>query len=46
MYDKAVDDYPCALEFVPNCYIIQKMCDKAVDTHLSTMKFVPKCYKA
>ena len=28
MYDKAVDNYPHALEFVPDCYMTQEMCDK------------------
>ena len=34
-----IDYYPHALEFVPECYKIQKMCDDAVDTY-STIKFV------
>ena len=31
MCNKAVDNYPHALEFVPECYKTQKMCDKAVN---------------
>ena len=42
MYNKAADNYPHALEFVPECCKIQKMCD---DAHLSSIKFVPECYK-
>ena len=36
MCSKAVNNYPHALEFVPECYKIHKMCDKAVDTHPPT----------
>ena len=43
MCNKAVDNYPHALEFVPECFMTQKMCNKAVDTHSSTIKFVPEC---
>ena len=39
------DNYPHALEFVPECYNTQKMCDKAVHTHSSTIQFVRECYK-
>ena len=39
MCNKAVDNYPHKLEFVPKCYKTQKMCDKAVDT-----KIVPECF--
>ena len=42
--NKAVDNYPHALEFVPGCYKAQRMCYKAFDTHLSTIKFVPECF--
>ena len=31
MCNKAVNNYPHALEFVPVCYKTQKMCDKAVN---------------
>ena len=44
MCDKAVDNYPHALEFVPECYETPKICDKAV-THPSINKYVPECYK-
>ena len=27
--NKAVDNYPHVLEFVPKCYKAQKMCDKS-----------------
>ena len=43
MCNKAVDNYPNALEFVLKCYKTQKMCDKAVNTYPSTIKFVPEC---
>ena len=33
MCDKTGDNYPHVLEFVPDCYMTQKMCDKAVHTH-------------
>ena len=42
---KAVDQYPHALEFVPQSYKTQNMCDKAVDTYPYKIKFVPECYK-
>ena len=45
MCDKAVDNYPHELKFVPDSYITQKMCDKAVDTYHSTIQFVLDCYK-
>ena len=45
MCNKAVDNYPHALEFVPDFYMIQEMSDKIVNTHSSTIKFVPECYK-
>ena len=45
MCNKAVDNYPHALEFVPDCYMTQEVCDKAVDTYPSTIKFVSECYK-
>ena len=46
MYSKAVDNYPYALDFVPECYKTQEMCDKAVTTYPSTIKFVPECFMA
>ena len=42
--NKAVDNYPPALEFVPECHKTQKMCDKAIDIYTSTIKFVPECF--
>ena len=44
MCNKAVDNYPRELEFVPERYKIQKMCDKAVNTYPSTIAFVPECF--
>ena len=43
MCNKAVDNYPHALEFVSECFKTQKMCDIAVDTHCPTIKFSPEC---
>ena len=45
MCNKAVENYPYALEYVSECYKTQKMCDKVVDTFISTKKFEPECYK-
>ena len=44
MFNKAVYNYPHALEFAPECYKTQKMCHKLVDTYLSTIEFVPECF--
>ena len=44
MFNKAINNYPHTLEFVPECYKTQKVCDKAVDTHPTAIKYVPKCY--
>ena len=44
MCNKAVDNYPHALEFVSECYKTQKMCDKAVNTYSSVIKFVLECF--
>ena len=38
MCNKAVDNYPDALAFVPQYYKTEKICDKAVDTYPSTVK--------
>ena len=46
MCNKAVDNYPHSLEFVPECYKTQKMCDKAVDKHPTTIKYVPDSYNS
>ena len=43
MYNKEVDNYPHALEFVPECYKTQKTSEKYVSTYPSTIKFVPEC---
>ena len=43
IYNKAIGNYPFALEFVPGCHL--DMCDKAGDTYPSTIKFVPECHK-
>ena len=40
MCDKAVDNYPDALEFVLECFKAQKMSDKAVNTYLSTTEYL------
>ena len=45
MFNKTVDNYPHALEFVPEFFKDQKMYDKAVDTHPSTIKFFLEYYK-
>ena len=42
--NKVVDNYPHALEFVPDCYKTQEMCNKAVNIYRSTTKFVLKYY--
>ena len=44
MCNKAVDDYPNALEFFPECYKTQRMCDKTSNTHTSAIKFVPESF--
>ena len=48
MCNQSVDNYPHTLEFVPECFVTQRMCDKAVDTYPSKIKFVPEeiCDKA
>ena len=45
MCNKAADDYPHVLEFVPERFMTPEMCDKAVDTYPSTIKFAPDCHK-
>ena len=42
MYNTAVDNYPHALEFVPECYKTKKMFNKTIDIYHSTIKFVHK----
>ena len=44
MCNKAVDNHPHVLEFVPECYMTQKMCDKAANTYPSKLKFVHECF--
>ena len=46
MCNKAIDNYPHALEFISECFMTEKMCDKAVSVYLSTIKFVPECFIA
>ena len=43
-YNKVADNYPNALEFLPEFFMTQKICDKAVKTYPSTIKFVPECF--
>ena len=33
MCNKAVDNYPHALEFLPECFRTHKTCEKAVNTY-------------
>ena len=40
MCNAAVDNYPHALEFVPEWHKTQNMCDKTINTYPSTIKFV------
>ena len=44
MCNKAADNYPHALKFVPKCHKIQKVCDEAADILPSTIKFVFECF--
>ena len=44
MRNKAVENYPHALEFAPECFMTQKMCYKAANTYPSAIKFVPECF--
>ena len=44
MCNKAVENYPHALEFVPECIKTQKICHKAVNTYPSKITFVPGCF--
>ena len=45
MHNKTVDNYLHALEFIPDCYMVQEMCYKIVNTHSSTIELVPECCK-
>ena len=38
MCNKPVDDYPQALEFVPDCFKTQKMCNKTVGVYFSAIQ--------
>ena len=42
--NKAVDNYPHASEFVPECYKTQEMCDKVLNTHSSTIRICDKAF--
>ena len=43
--NKAVENYPHTLHFVPECYKTKKkMCNKAVNTYPSTIKLIPECF--
>ena len=44
MCNKAVDNYPRALEFVSECYKTQKLRYRTVTTYPSTIKSVPECF--
>ena len=44
MWNKAVDNYAYALEFVSDCYKSQKMWNIVVKTY-PPMQFIPECYK-
>ena len=41
MCDKAVNNYPSTIEFVPECYKTQKMCDEAVNKCLFVFNCIP-----
>ena len=41
--NKGIDNYPHALEFVPEFYKTKKMCDKTVNTYTSTIKSICEC---
>ena len=45
MCNKAVNNYPLALEFVPVCYKTQKMCDKAVNKFFYIFDSIPDWFK-
>ena len=44
MRNRAVYNYPHAVEYVTEGYKTQKMCDKDVDTYPSTIKFLLECF--
>ena len=39
IWNKAVDNYPHALEFLPDYYMTQEMCNKIFNTHSSTIRY-------
>ena len=45
MCNKALNNDPRALEFVPDYYKTQEMCYKVVNPHSSTIQFVPESCK-
>ena len=46
MSNKAISNYPHALEFVRDCFKTEKLCNKAGDTCPSTIQFVSEYNKA
>ena len=40
MFDKAIDNYPQAIKFVPDCCMIQSMSDKVVNLYPSTIEYI------
>ena len=45
MDNKVVDNYPHALEFVPDCFKTQKTCNKTVDTYPFEIQYFLDRYK-
>ena len=45
MCDKAVDIYPSAIKFIPECHKTQKLYDKGVDTCPFVLDSVPDQYR-
>ena len=43
--DKVVNDYPSAVQLVPNQYKTQEMCDKVVSKEPSMLKYYPDNHK-
>ena len=41
MCDKAVNTYPSPIEFVPECFMTQKMCEKAVNKCFFVFDYIP-----
>ena len=40
-----MDNYPHALEFVPECYMTQEMCDKAVNRCFFVFDSIPNQFE-